>query len=205
VHEALPTALKRLQSGNRFVLAGLGDSLTKGWMVSRGFFDRFVDGLEGTFEKAEIERINDGVPGSTAAEGLRRLGHLLQSNPELVLVQFGLNDCFSGVPIKDFLDAYGQMMNTILQEGRVPLLLTSCPVQDSEFDEAVLEFYSGILKLGRMSGVPVADLATFWREHEREYKDALYQFDGFHPTDSGHDLMARGLLRFFTGNDEGTA
>ena len=69
-------------------LAGLGDSLTYGWEVSRGFFDRFVDALEDHHPKAHVQRINAGVPGDMAPQGLGRLDRVLEQHPDVVFVQF---------------------------------------------------------------------------------------------------------------------
>ena len=43
--EMQETDPRRLEIGSAVTIAGLGDSLTQGWMVKKGFFDRFCDRL----------------------------------------------------------------------------------------------------------------------------------------------------------------
>jgi acyl-CoA thioesterase I len=195
---SLKEVLDQLKKGEQVVVAGLGDSRTQGWMVDRGFFERFCDALEEAFPEARLRRINDGIPGSTAPEGLRRLPALLARQPDLVIVQFGLNDCFSGISLETFLDAYDGMAKAILAANVLPVLVTSCPVQDPSFDDEVSRFYAGIAEVGERNNVPVADLDDAWRHDTSRRPTDLYQWDGVHPTDQGHKVMAEGLLASFT-------
>ncbi len=186
----------RVTEGEELRIAGLGDSLTYGWMVRRGFFDRFCDALEARHREATIVRFNEGVPGDTARGGLRRLPSLLEHRPHLVLVQFGLNDLFCGIDGSSFAATIEQMAEAILAARAEPWLLTSCPLALPGHAAAARPLYDAIRAVGEKRGVAVADLDRFWRDRHEPATPAgsLFLDDGVHPDDSGHEVMAQGLL-----------
>jgi acyl-CoA thioesterase-1 len=195
----LTPIIERLEEGKTVTVAGLGDSLTHGWMVRRGFFDRFVDGLERRYERAGIERINSGIPGDTAAGGLRRVGRVLERSPHVVVVQFALNDAFAGFGP----DAFGQNLDQIARDataaGVVPVLATSCPLMMEAEQRLADRYYGRIRVLSEQLDVPLADLERAWLAETGPVarRDDLFLSDGVHPTDEGHQLMADGLLALF--------
>jgi acyl-CoA thioesterase-1 len=191
--------IERLAAGERLVVAGLGDSLTYGWMVRRGFFDRFVDGLEGRFPSSSVERVNAGIPGDTARGGAARVERVIAQNPDLVTVQFGLNDVYMGVEMGAFEAALRAIVKAVIAGGAVPVLCTSCPVAYAA-DQAMADpAYAAIRRIAELSSLPLADLERHWLDHADPDAgiDDHYQEDGVHPTDPGHELMAGGLLALF--------
>jgi acyl-CoA thioesterase-1 len=189
---------KSLKAGSSVTLAGLGDSLTQGWMVKKGFFDRFCDLLTGKFPRAKLRRINAGIPGDTAAGGLYRLDSLIAQSPDWVVVQFALNDCYCGIDVTEFESNMESISRKLLENKIHPILATSCPVLDSAFLEAADLFYSAIAEVGDRLSVPVARLDEYWKQNQPARGDSLFQWDGVHPTDAGHALMAEGLLKLIT-------
>jgi len=173
--------------------------LTYGWMVQQGFFDRLGDSLAEAYPRANIEYIKDGVPGSMATEGLGRVDSILREKPDVVIVQFALNDCFSGMSIDEFESAYMSITEKVIAGRAIPILATSCPVMDPVFDRDVAGFYETIVEIAEQLQVPLADMAAYWRSRQVRLDDVqvLYQSDGAHPTDLGHALMAAGLLELF--------
>jgi lysophospholipase L1-like esterase len=197
-HNNIQSVLEKLKTTSTLSVVGLGDSLTYGWMVERGFFDRFCDGLYQKYPGSQVKRTNLGVPGSTAAEGHRRISSVVENNPDLVIIQFGLNDCFSGLTVSSFGSALERLIEPINPNERLIVLVTSCPVVDRDFQKRLDPFYMEIIKLGQQYDLPVADLANYWDANKQSDDEPLYQSDGVHPTDAGHQLMAQGLLSFFS-------
>lgn len=191
----VPVLKTQLESGSSIMIAGLGDSLTQGWMVKKGFFDRFCDRLSEKYPIAKIRRINAGIPGDTAAGGLYRLDPLISRAPDWVVVQFALNDCYCGIDVSEFEQSIESIASKLLENEINPILATSCPVLDSVFLESADLFYSAIAEVGDRLKVPVARLDEYWLENQPPRPDALFQWDGVHPTDEGHALMAEGLLK----------
>ena len=186
---------RSLEKGSPLLLAGLGDSLTYGWEVSRGFFDRFVDELERRYPGVELQRINAGVPGDIAPGGLRRLGGILMQKPDVVFVQFALNDCFGGLPLEEYIQALEDTVRAVREGGALPVLCTSCPVTWPGNLDEIDAFYAAVLAVAEDRGVPGVALDAYWEQSEEAREDvSLFGEDGVHPTDLGHEIMARGLL-----------
>lgn len=192
----LATLRQRLTEPSDTTIAGLGDSLTYGWMVARGFFDRVIDGLTSRFPAARISSVNAGIPGDTAAGGLGRIDALLDHAPHAVTVQFGLNDMYQGIAPDAFQTTVHAIATRLLDAGVTPLLVTSCPLRF--FDGARLSktFYDRIRAAADRADVPVVSLDHYWQDNAGPPRawDPLLQADDVHPTDEGHRLMAQGLL-----------
>ena len=199
--ESLQTVRHRLQAGTEIAITGLGDSLTQGWMVQKGFYDRFIDGLRQQFSKTNILSHNIGVPGSTAQEAIDRLYQLDDQLPDVVIVQFGLNDCSIGIPVEHYSRHLETIVTNLKDQSILAVLVTSCPVEDAILGRRVQAYYDAIAQLGNRLTLPVIRLDEYWLNHAEQFSEqALFQWDGVHPTDAGHQLMAEGLLTAFVGD-----
>lgn len=123
------------------LIACLGDSVTHGcFEVFKNRFDRVdtvyrpEDGyparlrrqLSMLFPAAAASVLNAGVSGDSSAGGLKRLQRdVLSHAPDLVIVNFGLNDAMGGM---DALNAYRSNMRALFQQildsGAEAMLLT---------------------------------------------------------------------------------
>lgn len=186
----------RLDKGGDLCIAALGDSLTHGWLVRRGYFLRACDALEARTPALRLQRIGAGVPGDTAFGGLGRVDALLAREPALVLIQFGLNDCFSGEQVGVYQRHLGRLVHAVRAVGAQPVLVTSCPLEGNATMAVARPFYQAMRVLGSTESVLVADTTAHWLrvEAQGESPAPLWQPDGVHPTDAGHALMARGLV-----------
>jgi len=189
---------QRLNAEEPLVIAGLGDSLTYGWMVSRGFFDRFIDMLKSEFPSCPITAINAGIPGDTALGGLSRLRELLDKKPAVVTVQFGLNDMYQGISKASFQATLDKIVKRLLSFSVIPILVTSCPLNWDEGQRLAETFYDAIRDTAKANDIPCVSLDRRWLESAGPPNkwSELVQCDNVHPTDAGHQLMADGLLRF---------
>jgi acyl-CoA thioesterase I len=199
MHRSIRTIVKRLQEGEALVIVGLGDSLTFGWEVQRGFFDRFLDALRKRYPQSEIQGINAGIPGDTSEGGLARLPPLLERRPDLLIVQFGLNDAFVGLDLASFCRSLESIVSRALALSATVVLVTSCKCERSSDAVIVQPYYDAILRTGAALDVSVISLDQFWENSPEAHSGAaLHNTDGVHPNDAGHALMARGLLTQFT-------
>lgn len=190
---------QRLAQGETVVITGLGDSLTYGWMVKSGFYERFVLLLKSRFPRSIIRSFNEGIPGDTAAGGSGRAPDIVSLHPDVVIVQFGLNDMAHGIRVEAFGHALASIIRQLRRTGALPVLVTSTPLPRHK-GRAVSEiFYERIEYLCREMRVPGARLDLYWREHAdpEESWTALVHPDNVHPSDEGHALMAEGLLELF--------
>ena len=188
----------RLTAGQPVRILGLGGSLTYGWEVTRGFFDRFVDGLERRFVGAPITRIKAGIPGDTASGGLSRVGPLAARQPHLATVQFGINDCFGRVTPLEFEQDLRAIVGQLSMAQAAVVVCTSCSVAHLVDSRAIAPFYEAIERTARELSVVYAGLHAYWDDHHGS-DEGLFGWDGIHPTDDGHQIMADGLLSVVAG------
>jgi acyl-CoA thioesterase I len=198
MHASIRLLIKRMEQAEELLILGLGDSLTYGWEVERGFFDRFVDMLEDRYPHARIQRYNAGIPGDTADGGLARVGPLLENKPDLVVVQFGLNDAFIGVDPRDFERSMRSITQRVLELPAAVIVATSCAPEYQRDAALARPFYDAIIRVGRELSIPVAELDRFWTNSEQARSgEVLHNADGVHPNDQGYQVMAEGLLELF--------
>ena len=199
MHPLVAAVSRRLDAGGPLSLLGLGDSLTFGWMVERGFFDRFCAGLRAARPGLALGVRNAGLPGDTAGRARLRLPGLLADEPQLVFVQFGLNDCVEGVPLEDFREDLRALCTRCLEAGSLPFLLTSTPARNPACRRRIDGYYGVIRNVGADAGLPVAVLDRHWRLARDAHLSGppLLMADGLHPMDAGHRLLAEGLVEAF--------
>lgn len=195
-----------LKSGKPLRIAALGDSLTQGWMVRRGYVDFLNDMLKEKFPNSRFVLINRGIPGDTAEGGLYRLDHdVLSEGPDCVFIQFGLNDAFSGYSPDEYESLIEQMIKGIRDSGRAEIILvTSSYIGGGRENRIVEEFYGRLDSLAGRYGLPIAKVHEYWKRRIREDVEfrRLVQFDSVHPTEMGYMLMAEAIMQLFEADDE---
>lgn len=196
----LKRSIRRLEKGETLKLVALGDSLTYGWMVERGYLDFLKEMFVVHYPRGILKIVNRGIPGDTAEGGLARLQqHVIASAPDLVFVQFGLNDAFCGCSI----DAFARNIIGIIKgiqkgSGADILLMTSGALEDREFEIAG-PFYDRLAAIAEQQSVPIALVHRHWEQKVSEGVsfDTLVQADRVHPTTEGYRLMAEAVVECF--------
>ena len=175
--------------------------------------------LQQTFQEKDIplEVINAGVPGNTTALALQRFQKdVLDHNPSLVVIQFGINDSAVDVwkdpPIEKprvelpvFLMNMESMIDLIQdQNGEVILMSWSKKTRelygkppyvsdDEDGFNVILDTYvAGLRELAVRKNVRFIDINTAYSKHSSDYGEPyskLLNQDGMHPNDKGHKLV----------------
>ena len=186
---------------------GEGVSLHKGWVsrLSAMIGDSSLGGAH------DIEVANFGVNGNTTRLALERMPYDIQSrHPEILIVQFGMNDCNHwetdrGVPRvspSGFRANLEEIVTRGLTFGALKVFLhTNHPTtrdyllagSDVTYEQNN-ERYNGIIReVAAAMGPSVAltDIELVWNEHvagDRVDLDELLLPDKLHLSESGHDL-----------------
>lgn len=173
------------------MIAGLGDSLTAGWLVEQSFFTMACTALN-------IRGLNLGMPGNTAKDGLARVYQAFTNQkPSLLLIQFGINDWSINEDLEEFQNNLFSISKIATKNGIKPILLTSCPI---EYHPSSLEqYYKQIRLLAKRENIALYDLARCWRQSPNEV--GLYMEDGVHPSSLGHKRMANCLIESLKNED----
>jgi len=193
--------IEKLQRGDKVVIAALGDSLTQGWMVRRGYIHFLREMLKARYPASSLTIVPKGIPGDSADNGLYRLRYdILEYNPDCVLIQYAINDAFMGYTSRQFRNTIQEMIEEIQADGDADIVLvTSSYIGDNADAEIIGEFYRQLEELGGVFGLPVAMVHEYWKKRIDEGIDYgnLVQYDMVHPTEDGYRFMAEAIVALF--------
>ena len=189
--------IARMGAGQSVRIVALGDSLTYGWMAEKGYIDFLQEMLAARYPEAAVSFINRGIPGDTAEGGLRRLKtEVVDAGPDLVFVQFGLNDAFTGCPPAQYGATIARIVERLRHDTLAEvLLLTSVALADPEEDALAEKYYGQLEQVARDQSVPLARVHTWWKEKRDGNFEGLLQADLVHPTAAGYRLMAEAIMQ----------
>jgi acyl-CoA thioesterase-1 len=193
--------IHNLSTGAPVTIVALGDSLTQGWMVSKGYIDYLEEMLHIKFPRNKLNLINSGIPGDTADSGLYRMKwDVLRYNPDCVFIQYALNDAFSGFTEQQFKRSIKGIIDNVRDNGDADIvLITSVYIGDNDENRLVEGYYRQLEALGNEYRIPVVLTHEYWKKKIREgiVFGTLVQYDGVHPTEEGYRLMAEAIMSIF--------
>jgi len=193
--------INKLTNGAPLTIVALGDSLTQGWMVSKGYLDFLKEMLHTKFPQSRFKLIRSGIPGDTADSGLYRMKwDVLRYSPDCVFIQYAINDAFSGFTKQSFKSNIKGIIDGIRENGDADIvLITSGYIGDNEDNRHVEGYYHQLEALGADYGIPVVLTHEYWKRKIREgvIFGSLVQYDGVHPTEEGYRLMAEAVMNLF--------
>ena len=167
-----------------------------------------------------IQTINAGIGGNnTDQAGKRLVNDVLMKNPDIVIVQFGINDAAVDVwktppatqprvSLENYKRNLHDMLTQIKATGAVPILMTPNPMawtdklrqlygrspyqpDDPDGFNCLLKEYSAACReLARSEKIHLIDIDNEFRKHDIN----SLLLDGMHPNDTGHALIAERLL-----------
>ncbi|ABK13990.1 MAG: SGNH/GDSL hydrolase family protein [Methanothrix sp.] len=190
-----------LRSGCDVVIVAFGDSITAGYAVRHGFPYFWKQALQEKYPDARIEMHNEGVSGDTTRDGLARLEHsVLYHRPDLVTINFGINDAAYGIGLDEFRANLSRMVEIILSECCSEIiLLSSQPLLTPYYDKLVLDYYSAIGEVAAAMGVGFVDVYAAWMVRVRSGMplESLVLPGLDHPNEDGYRIIAEELMKLF--------
>jgi lysophospholipase L1-like esterase len=186
---------KKLRSGQEAKIVAFGDSITAGGDASKPefiFWRRWADDLQRKYPKARVTAVNGATGGDSTVLGLQRLeSKVLQENPDLVLIGFGMNDHnVGGVAIPQFEKNVHEMIARIRSSTRAEVVLFSAfpPNPKWKFGTHHMEDYAAATsRVARESAGAYADVFRNWQSFaERKKPEDLLGNNINHPNDFGH-------------------
>ncbi len=161
-------------------LVVLGDSLTAGLGLPPG--QAFPDRLQAALRAKgwDVEVLNSGVSGDTAADGLARYGWGVPADADALIVELGANDMLRGLKPEATRAALSAILDKA-QTAHLPTLIAgmrAAPNLGAEYDRAFDAIYPALSK--------AHDVALYPFFLEGVAGDPkLNQPDGLHPTAEG--------------------
>ncbi len=194
----LDKTIQKLKTGRKVKIAALGDSLTYGWMVGKGYLDFLKEMINEKYPSSMPDIIKRGVPGDTAGGGLHRLNSdVIKFDPDIVLVQFGLNDAFSGYSADSFKNNIISIIIHVREQTDAEVLLMTSSALEGNDWLMVEKFYTALKEISEEESVPIALVHEYWEQKISEGTDyqSLVQSDMVHPTELGYCLMAEAVAK----------
>jgi len=195
--------IAKLKSGEDVKIVAIGDSLTYGWQVSKGYLDFLKEMLRKRYPKASFQIVNKGIPGDTAWGGLDRIdSDVYFYDPDCGLVEFALNDAFCGFTSELFGRNIQEMIAGIRKNTQAEVVLVTAVWLDDpkSYDFVEKFFYGKLEEMAEKFGLAVARVHEHWRRQVQsgavDFQE-LVQFDGVHPTVEGYRLMAEAVMEVF--------
>lgn len=184
---------------SRRVYVAFGDSITDGYGVSRGFVSFVTERILKACPGLDLLTVNTGMSGDTSRGGLYRLGRdVLDQRPDLVTINFGVNDAFSGISPEQFADNLREMVSRIRGAGCEWTLLLSCEaIPDQWAERQVLPYWGAMNAVAEETGCVYADVHGHWlRELEGGRSESELIIPGdLHPSEEGHRLIAEAVFQ----------
>lgn len=203
------------------VLAFLGDSVTAGAFedgaedkkaVYHAVLGRMIKKQTG----ADVKVLNFGIGGENARQGLKRVGDIIASKPDLCVVAFGLNDAPGGLErLAEYENAVRDILTTLLDFGIEAIVMTPNMMNVKPADRSnphyefslitskivssgVQERYADAAKRAASSlFVPVADCFSIWKKlyESGVDTDAMLSNGVNHPTREAHKIFCEEIYR----------
>ena len=198
----LAKVIKKAQNGEDITVVGLGGSITQGAgasSTSNRYGERVAAWLQSQFPNVKVSYVNSGIGSTTSLVGVHRLDtDVLAHNPDLVLVDFTVND---GASDQRYKLSYETILRRLLENdiAVISLVFGSTDASNPKFAENGLRSH---LPSMLYYNVPVIDYyGALWRyvnEGIVDWGDDLTA-DGLHPSDNGH-LMVASTINYYLNN-----
>jgi lysophospholipase L1-like esterase len=189
---------------SRKVYLAFGDSITDGYGVTKGFVSWVVEKIKTAYPDLELFTILSGMSGDNTRDGLYRLGRELENRtPDLVTINFGVNDAFSGISSGMFASNLTDMVKMIQDKGCERIVLLSCEViPDARAEQIVLPYWEAMEKVALENGVIYSDVNGRWRD---VVAGGVNQWDliipgDMHPNEAGHKLIGEAVFDTIESN-----
>jgi acyl-CoA thioesterase-1 len=148
-----------------------------------------------------VEMINSGICGDTSMDGLARLDWaVLAYEPDLVTINFGINDCVLGLDLEEFEMNFVEMVRRIRAGPNSEiLLLSSQPLETPPYDRLVQDYYQAVERVAKQMDVGFVDVYGAWMRHVHAGTSlgSLILPGLDHPNEAGYKIIAEELMRLF--------
>ncbi len=200
---------QRAQAGETLRVVFLGGSLTWGAQATdpqktsyRALVGRK---LEAAYPKAHFQ-FHDAAIGGTGSQlaAFRLERDVLAYKPDLVFLDFTINDNPYEIPNPHRLAAYESLVRRLLEAGVAVVQVILPSKQDVRAIPSPRPLDSKHKEIGVAYGLPLADAVTLAQQRVREgitTADLLWDLpeDQTHPGDAGYALYAEAAWKAFTG------
>lgn len=192
----LANVIKKLQAGEEVTVGFIGGSITQG--TSAGdqlcYAKLTADWLADTYSTAKVNYINAGIGATGSYIGVHRVTEqLLTKNPDLVFVEFSVNDTYANTERDK--EAYDSLLRTIWQYETSPAIITLVTTQEDgtsmqqvhsevalHYDIPMISYHDAILDVIDHGDIKWKDISD----------------DNIHPNVPGHKIVSQLLQSYIS-------
>ncbi|PKN75762.1 MAG: hypothetical protein CVU52_05850 [Deltaproteobacteria bacterium HGW-Deltaproteobacteria-10] len=174
-----------------------GGSIAAGFGVNKSYADILAESLA----ERGVEVINRSRYRETSFDGIGTFGEDVDDlRPDVLLVQFGVDDAFGYVYRSEFQENIVQMIRRARR--RFPPLIflaTSHAFDDPHAMDAVNIFYRSLAIVATELGCELIPVHSYWAAYLAEHKlgnKYLVLSDARYPNEHGHQVIAEAMLKW---------
>jgi acyl-CoA thioesterase-1 len=207
--DKLAKTLARLRGHKKLNLAISGDSISQGYNASGysqappwmpPYPDLVAAQLRHSYA-TEVELNNRAIGGWSVDQGLKDLDALLATQPDLIVIAYGMNDVGRQNP-EGFRSTVAEMLKKIHDNNaEIEVILVAPMLGNAEWVHTPREMfpaYRDALASLTGPGVALADMTSLWQEMLKHKREVDLTGNGVnHPSDFGHRLYAQVILALF--------
>ncbi len=234
MHPSLRRFWEVSTSGEPQIAVMFGDSITFGSQVDPDadpditYHRQWHDRLAKRIPNLQLQVLNRGVPGNKIADAHTRLERdVLAEHPDLVVVEFGINDCWDGPDQADTFERELGRLADRIRAANIPALvfLTANMMNHAVSPEAqrlawfaeqtaraqasgwMDDYMDRMRRVARQLDIPIAEGYNRWKSLRQSGvdTDSLLANRANHPNRQGHRLLAEALLEVFDASKTGGA
>lgn len=196
----LSRVMEKAKNGESITIAYLGGSITNGSVASPKETNCYAylttEWWKKTFPDAKIHYVNAGIGATDSYLGVHRVAaDVLSKNPDLVIVEFSVNDYRSHNQ-----ETYESLMRRILEHKTSPAVVDLCVTQFTEagtcsdysdYHKEVAEYYNlPLVSYADVVGPRLEDGTLLWTQ--------IGPADDLtHPNNAGHKIISRCMVNFY--------
>lgn len=161
--------------------------------------------LKEAFPGSEFTVLHSGIGGQNTYEGLGRLDGLAELKPDLVLVEFGANDCcYHYLLPEETQQALAALITDIKQRYRADVVVMGMGGDSplKPFFRHLPETLAAQKKAAEAAGAPFVDTRAAILEatkNGQEWARFHLGADNCHPNDAGHRIWAQAAFEIVAG------
>ena len=190
--------MARAARGEELTIGFLGGSITQGSLASaedKTYAYRVYRWWCDAFLQAEFHYVNGGIGGTCSCFGAARaVGDLLMYQPDVVVVDFSVNDKGETPEEESFYqETYEGLLRRIVSWPSSPAVLVLNNVY-YDSGKTMQDRHNAVAEHYRVPFVSIKD-SIYRKMKEGRYSLEELTPDGLHPNDLGHELVAGEVIR----------
>lgn len=190
----LAKVLKKLAAGEEVTIGYIGGSITQGSSAGNElcYAKLTTNWFMKTYPDAKINYVNAGIGATGSYIGVHRVTNdLLVKNPDLVFVEFSVNDTTENTQRN--IESYDSLLRTIWAYNTNPAIITIATVQEN--GTSFQKYHYDIVKKYDLPMISYGDaILSVIKKGDIAWKEI--SDDNIHPNVPGHDALSQMLTAY---------